>query len=106
MLGKCRNYRFFDIFWDILNKMKDNLDQEYKKWRLLSFKAKTGTIVPDFSWKMTVFLVLTLLSTCPSLKSGFVTHTKIIFLKWAIIGLLAGKVWQCYLFKIVNLVTI
>ena len=25
---KCQNYRFFDIFWDILDKRKGNLDQE------------------------------------------------------------------------------
>ena len=25
VLEKCQNYRFSDIFWDILNKMKDNL---------------------------------------------------------------------------------
>ena len=31
VLGKCQNYRFFDIFWDILNKMKDNLSQECVK---------------------------------------------------------------------------
>ena len=28
---KCQDYRFFDIFWNILNKMKDNLSQEYVK---------------------------------------------------------------------------
>ena len=28
VLKKCQNYGFFDIFWDILNKMKDNLGQE------------------------------------------------------------------------------
>ena len=29
---KCQNYRFFFfIFWDILNKMKDNLGQECVK---------------------------------------------------------------------------
>ena len=27
VLKKCENYRFFDISWDILNKMKDNLGQ-------------------------------------------------------------------------------
>ena len=30
-VGKCQNYRVFDIFWDILNKMKDNLGQECVK---------------------------------------------------------------------------
>ena len=42
-VGKCQNYRFLDIFWDILNKMKDNLGQECVKERL-SFQGKTGTI--------------------------------------------------------------
>ena len=28
VLGKCQNFRFLDIFWNILNKMKDNLSQE------------------------------------------------------------------------------
>ena len=27
VLGKCQNYRFFDIFLDIPDKMKDNLGQ-------------------------------------------------------------------------------
>ena len=36
-LEKCQNYRFFDIFWDILNKMKNNLGQECVKGGLLSF---------------------------------------------------------------------
>ena len=31
MVEKCQNYRFFDIFWDILSKMKDNLGQECVK---------------------------------------------------------------------------
>ena len=52
---KCQNYRFFDIFLDILNKMKDNLAQECVKGRLLFFQGKFGTISPDFPEKMTVF---------------------------------------------------
>ena len=48
---KMLNCRFFDI----LNKMKDNLDQECVKKRLLSFQGKIGTLVPDFPGKMTVF---------------------------------------------------
>ena len=28
---KCRNYKFFEILWDILDKMKDNLGQECVK---------------------------------------------------------------------------
>ena len=31
VLGKCQNYRSFNIFWDILNKMNYNLGQEYVK---------------------------------------------------------------------------
>ena len=38
---------FFEIFWDILNKMKDNLGQECVKGGLLSFQGKIGTTVPD-----------------------------------------------------------
>ena len=58
---KCQNYRFFDIFWDILNKMKDNLGQECVKGGLLSFQGKIETIILDFPGKATVFPVLTLL---------------------------------------------
>ena len=45
---------FFDIFWNILNKMKDNLGQECVKGRPLSFQGKIGTTVPDFPGQMTV----------------------------------------------------
>ena len=38
VLKKCQNYRFLDISWDILNKIKDNLGRECAKERLLSFK--------------------------------------------------------------------
>ena len=41
---KCQNYRLFAIFWDILDKMKGNLDQECVKRGLLSFQGKIGTI--------------------------------------------------------------
>ena len=37
VLEKCQNYRFFDIFWDILDKRKGNLGQECVKDGLLSF---------------------------------------------------------------------
>ena len=47
--------KFFDIFWDILDKMKDNLGQECVKGELLSFQGKTETIPSDFPGKMTVF---------------------------------------------------
>ena len=46
-VGKMSNYRFFDIFWDILDKMKDSLGQESVKEALLSFQGKIGTNVPD-----------------------------------------------------------
>ena len=40
MLEKCQNYKFFDIFWDILNKMKDNLEQEW------------ASVLPGENWKI------------------------------------------------------
>ena len=52
---KCQNYRFFDIFLDILHKMKENLDQEHVKGGLLSFQGKTEKFAPDVPGKMTVF---------------------------------------------------
>ena len=55
VLEKRQNYRFFDVFWDILNKMKDNLGQECVIGGLLSFQDKIGTIFPDFPVKMTAF---------------------------------------------------
>ena len=58
---KCQNYRLFAIFWDILDKMKGNLDQECVKRGLLSFQGKIGTISPDFPRKMTVLRVFALL---------------------------------------------
>ena len=48
-------YRFFDIFWDILNKMKENLCQECGKGGLLSPQGKCEIIAPDFPGKMMVF---------------------------------------------------
>ena len=41
VLEKCQNHSFF---WDILNKMKDNLGQECVKGVLLPFQGKIGTI--------------------------------------------------------------
>ena len=55
VLEKCENYRLFEIFWDILNEMKDNLGQECVKGGILSFQGKIGRIFPDFLGKMTVF---------------------------------------------------
>ena len=103
LFEKCQNYSSFDIFWDILNKMKDNLGQECVKGGLLSFQGKLKETAPDVPGKMTFFQFWPYFSTCPSLKSGFPTQTKIIFLKWAITGLFAGK-FHNVIFKIVDLV--
>ena len=46
---------FFDIFLDILHKMKENLGQEHVKRGLLSFQGKNGTIFHAIPGKMTVF---------------------------------------------------
>ena len=77
---KCQNYRFFDIFWDILDKRKGNFCQEYVKKGLLSFQGKVGTIAPDFPGKMTVFQFWPYFSTCPFLKSGIPAYIKFIVL--------------------------
>ena len=45
---KCQNYRFLDIFLDILHKMKKNLGQERVETGLLSFQGKIGTTALDF----------------------------------------------------------
>ena len=37
---KCQNYRFFDISWDILDKIKGNLDQERAKKDFYPSRAK------------------------------------------------------------------
>ena len=92
VLEKCQNYRFFYISWDILNKMMDNLGQDCVTGGFYPSRVKIGTIAPDFPGKMSFFQFGPYFSTCPSLKFGFPTHTKIIFLKSAIIGQLARKV--------------
>ena len=91
-LKKCQNYRFFDIFLNILHKMKESLGQEHVKGGFYPSREKTGTIFAAVLGKMTVFQVCPYLSTHPSIKSGFRTYTKIIFLKSAITVLLARKV--------------
>ena len=48
---KCQNYRVFDIFWDILNKTKDNLCQGCVKGWILSLQGKFEIISPDFPGK-------------------------------------------------------
>ena len=60
-LEKCQNYRAFSIFWDISDKIKDNLHEKCVKGELLSFHGKIETIASDFPGKMTVFPALTLL---------------------------------------------
>ena len=54
---KCQNYGFFDIFWDNLYKIKDNLCQECVKEGLLSLQGKFETIASDFPGKMTVSIL-------------------------------------------------
>ena len=83
---KCQNYRFLDIFVDILHKLKGNLGQEHVK------RAKLEQFFSATPGKMTAFQFFPYFSTHPSLKSGFLTWTKIIFLKKAIIGLFSRKV--------------
>ena len=73
VLKKCQNYRFFDIFLDILHKMKENLGQEHVKRGLLSFQGKIGTILLAIPGKMTGFPVLTLLFH-PSLPKIWLSH--------------------------------
>ena len=51
MLEKCQNYRFFDIFLDILDKMKENLGQERVKREFYPSRAR----LEDFSDKRTGF---------------------------------------------------
>ena len=60
-VGKMSKLYVFDIFCDILDKMKGNLGQECVKRGLLSYQGKADTIDPDFLGKMTVFSVLVLL---------------------------------------------
>ena len=47
MLEKCQNYKFFDIFWDIINKMKDNLEQEW----VSILPGENWKILLQFPWK-------------------------------------------------------
>ena len=77
---KCQNYRFFDIFWDILDERKINLGQECVKYGLITFQGKIGIITPDFPGKMRVFIFDPTFPTCPSQTSYIPTHTKFIFL--------------------------
>ena len=82
VLEKCQNHRFFDIFWDILDKRNCNFGHEYLKRELLSFQnSKIRTIAPDFPEKMIVFPVLAVLFNLFTLKFVIPTHIKIIFWK-------------------------
>ena len=51
VLKKCQNYRFVNIFLDILHKMKENLGQEHVKCRLLSFQGKNWNNFFSSPWK-------------------------------------------------------
>ena len=73
VLKKCQNYRLFDIFLDILHKMKENLSQEHVKGRLLSFQGKNWNNFAFYPWKMTAFPVLTLFFQ-PSLPKIWLSH--------------------------------
>ena len=72
--------------------MRVNLGQEHVESGLLSVQGKNGTILPDIPGTMTVFPVLALLFHPFLPKIWLSTYTKIIFLKYVIIGLFAGKV--------------
>ena len=48
-------FKVFDIFWNILKKMKENLCHECVKEGLLSLYGKFETISFDFPGKITVF---------------------------------------------------
>ena len=66
MWGGVKNYRFFDIFLDILHKLKGNMGQEHVKKSLYPSGAKIGTIFPAIPGKMTVFNFCPYFSTVPS----------------------------------------
>ena len=73
MLNKCQNYRFFDIFLDILDKMKENLGQEHVEGGLLSIQGKIAIILPATPRKVTFFPVL-ILFFHPSLPKIWLSH--------------------------------
>ena len=72
---------FLDIFLDILHKSKGNLGEEHVKRMLYPSRAKIGTIFSAIPGKMTAFQFCPYCSIRPSLKSGFSTLAKIIFLR-------------------------
>ena len=60
-VGKCQNYRFFDIFLDILHKMKDSLGQEHVKRGSYPSRAKLAKLLLISLENDSFFPVLTLL---------------------------------------------
>ena len=50
---RCQNYRFFDIFLDILHKMNRNLAQKHVKH--LSFQGKNWNNFFCYPWKNNSF---------------------------------------------------
>ena len=69
---KCQNYKFLDIFLNILHKMKGNLGQDHVKRGLVSFQAKLEQF-SLLSLEKRQFLVLTLLFY-PSLPKIWLSH--------------------------------
>ena len=84
--------------------MKDDLGQEGVKasWGIHLSRAKLEQLPLIVMGKLQLFSSF---SVCPSLTSGFSTHTKIIFLKLAIIVYLL-EMFRNVVLKIVNLVAI
>ena len=71
---KCQNYRFFDIFLNILHKLKGNLGQNNVKGEPPSFQGKKWNNFPCYPWKNNSFFQFCpYFSTLLSLKSGFST---------------------------------
>ena len=92
---------FFDIFLDILHKMKEDLGQEHAEKGLLSFQGKIGKTVPDFFGKMTVFPVVTLLFHL-SLSKIWLSHPHKIYISkmsnnraifWKSVIMLSLRLW-------------
>ena len=74
-MEKCRknvNIIGFDIFWDILNKMKVNLGQECVKGGFYPCRAHWNNC-PGFPWKDDSFSFLTL-RFCLSLPKIWLSH--------------------------------
>ena len=81
VLKKCQNYRFFDIFLDILHKIiEKNWGQEHVKGGFYTSRKKLEQF-SLLSLENDSFAVLTLLFHPSLLESGFSALTKIIVLK-------------------------